>query len=237
MSSASSYIAALCYFFLMKMISFIRRTPAALLIVLAGCSSHSELPDFTASGYLADRGAVRIWRKNHDQQAVRMMTVYSPFNGGATETSDYLWQQGKLVSVERHITGAQPDDVTLRFDPDGNLSFMQRQLAGRREALDSDAVALYQFDAQRLLKISDDLLSGNVLLKQGSWLPGGQVTNCAGAPENPDLDSNELRIIAQQQSIKPGPLGIAWLEAPAGTQLLLISPQNLCAGEPKEENF
>nr|WP_245166602.1 DUF1481 domain-containing protein [Candidatus Erwinia dacicola] len=44
------------------------------------------------------------------------MTVYTPFSGGAVETSDYLWQQGKLVSVERHISGAEPDDVMLRSD-------------------------------------------------------------------------------------------------------------------------
>ncbi|RAP68085.1 hypothetical protein ACZ87_03896 [Candidatus Erwinia dacicola] len=65
---------------------------------------------------LADHGAVRIWRKNHDQQVAHLMTVYTPFSGGAVETSDYLWQQGKLVSVERHISGAEPDDVMLRSD-------------------------------------------------------------------------------------------------------------------------
>lgn len=208
-----------------------------MLILLAGCSSHSDLPDFTASGYLADRGAVRIWRKNQPQQVVHLMTVYSPFNGAAAETSDYLWQQGKLVSVERHVTGDKPDDVTLRFDQQGSLSFMQRQLSGRREALSADEVELYQFDAQRMLKISDDLLSGSVLLKQGNWQPDGTVIPCQGQRVQPELDQTELGYIARQQRDTPDSVSIAWLEAPAGTQLLLVSATDLCRNEPKEEGF
>ncbi|MCS3609982.1 DUF1481 domain-containing protein [Erwinia rhapontici] len=208
-----------------------------MLILLAGCSSHSDLPDFTASGYLADRGTVRIWRKNQHEQVSHLMTVHTPFNGAATETSDYLWQQGKLVSVERHVIGDKPDDVTLRFDQDGSLSFMQRQLSGRREALSADEIALYQFDAQRMLKISDDLLSGNVLLRQGSWQQDGTITTCQGKTVRPELDQTELGRIARQQRDTSGPVSIAWLEAPAGTQLLLVSASDFCKTEPKEEGF
>lgn len=208
-----------------------------MLILLAGCSSHSDLPDFTASGYLADHGAVRIWRKNHHQQVSHLMTVYTPFDGAATETSDYLWQQGKLVSIERHVIGDKPDDVMLRFAGDGSLSFMQRQLSGRREALSADDVALYQFDAQRMLKISDDLLSGSVLLKQGRWQQEGSVITCKGDKEQPELDETELGHIARQQRDTSGQVSIAWLEAPAGTQLLLVSASDLCKTEPQEDEF
>lgn len=221
----------------MKMISLARRLSLSMLILLAGCSSHSDLPDFTASGYLADRGAVRIWRKNHNQQVSHLMTVYTPFNGAATETSDYLWQQGKLVSIERHVLGDQPDDVMLRFALDGSLSFMQRQLSGGREALSADDVALYQFDAQRMLKISDDLLSGSVLLRQGSWQQDGSVITCKGSKVQPELDQTELGQIARQQRDTTGPVSIAWLEAPAGTQLLLVSASDLCKTEPQEDEF
>ena len=79
-----------------------------------------------------------------------------------------IWQADKLLSVERHVTGQQPDDVTLRFDHQGNLNFMQRQLAGRREAVSADSVELYRFDAQRMLAQSNALLSGRVLLRQGT---------------------------------------------------------------------
>lgn len=221
---------------LMKPIIFTRYIPLAMLMLLAGCGSHSDLPDFTASGYLADRGAVRIWRKNQQQQ-VRLMTAYTPFNGAAMETSDYLWQQGKLISIERHVSGDQPDNVTLRFDREGHVSFMQRQLAGKREALSADAVALYQFDGQRMLKISDDLLSGRVLLKQGTWQPDGSVINCQGERVRPELESTELGHIARQQRDVPGLPDIAWLEAPGGTELLTISATNLCQSAPKEDDF
>ncbi|MTD29365.1 DUF1481 domain-containing protein [Erwinia sorbitola] len=221
----------------MKLSAFTRPLTLAMLMLLAGCSSHSDLPDFTASGYLADRGVVRIWRKNQHQQVAHLMTVYTPFNGAATETSDYLWQQDKLFSVERHVAGDKPEDVMLRFDHDGNLSFMQRQLSGRRDALTPDEVALYQFDAQRMLKISDDLLSGSVLLKQGSWQPDGTVITCQGKRVKPEMDEMELGHIARQQRDAAGPVSIAWLEAPGGTQLLMASASDLCKTEPKEEGF
>lgn len=222
---------------MMQLTTFIQYNALALLMLLAGCSSHSNLPDFTASGYLADHGAVRIWRKNQPQQLVRLMTEYTPFRGSAVESSDYLWQQGKLISIERRVTGGQPDNVTLRFDRDGNVSFMQRQLAGRREALSADAVALYQFDSQRMLKVSDDLLSGRVLLKQGKWQPDGTVVSCQGGRVRPQLDSTELGRIARQQRDTSGYPDIAWLEAPAGTELLMVTATDLCQSEPEEDGF
>ncbi len=221
----------------MKLTSFARTLSLATLILLAGCSSHSDLPDFTASGYLADRGVVRIWRKNHQQQVAHLMTVYTPFNGAATETTDYLWQQDQLLSVERHVAGDKPDDVTLRFDQSGGLSFMQRQLSGRREALTEDEVALYRFDGQRMLKISDDLLSGSVLLRQGRWQQDGSVSTCQGKKVQPALESVELSQIARQQLEAAGPVSVAWLEAPRGTQLLLVTASDLCKTEPKEQDF
>ncbi|CAY72578.1 DUF1481 domain-containing protein [Erwinia pyrifoliae] len=222
---------------MMTLTSFTPIISFALLMLLAGCSTRSDLPDLTASGYLADGGAVRIWRKNHQQQVVRLMTEYTPFSGAAVETSDYLWQQGKLMSIERRVIGGQPDNVTLRFDQDGNISFMQRQLVGRREALSADAVALYQFDGQRMLKISDDLLSGRVLLKQGKWQPDGTVASCKGGRVRPQLDSTELGRIARHQRDVSGLPDIAWLEAPAGTELLMITATDLCQNEPKEDGF
>ncbi|MFS2224383.1 DUF1481 domain-containing protein [Pantoea sp. B65] len=208
-----------------------------LLLLLAGCSSQPTLPDFTASGYLADRGAVRIWRKNSHQQVAHMMTVFSPFNGDATEITDYSWQDGKLTSIQRQTKGAHPDDITLRFDPQGRLSFMQRQLQGRREAVSTDTVELYTFDAERMLKISDALLSGRVMLKQGRWLTGGEVKTCQGKLVQPALDSRSLGYIAQRQASSSVPLSIAWLEAPEGTQLLLAANEDYCQWEPKEDGF
>lgn len=208
---------------------------AALLV--AGCRSTPDIPAFTASGYLADRGVVRIWRKNAAHQAIHIRTVYTPFNGDAMESTDYSWRQGKLLSVERHVQGARPDDVTLRFDEQGSLNFMQRQLAGRREAVDSDTVDLYTFDAQRMLNVSDALLSGRVFLYQGHWLGGREVQSCEGTRLTPDFDADTQNSLAKQQRTSAAPLMIAWLEAPEGVQLLRVSQDDDCSWQPQEADF
>ena len=207
-----------------------------LCLLLTGCSSQ-HTPDFTASGYLADRGAVRIWRKEHSPRSTHLQTVYTPFNEPVTETTDYQWQQDKLISIERHSAGSHTESVTLRFDQNGRLSFMQRQLADRREALSADAVALYQFDAGRMLAISNDLLKGRVRLLQGHRTASGAVTLCDGNNASPDFDENAVRYIVQHQQASGEPLSLAWLEAPGGTQLLLATQENLCAAEPQADSF
>lgn len=207
------------------------------LLMLAGCSSPPKLPDFTASGYLADHGTVRIWRKDRLPYSSHFITRYTPFNGEATETTEYLWQNDKLVSIERHRGGQHGEKVTLRFDQDGSLSFMQRQREGRREALSADAVALYQFEAGRMLKISDDLLDGRVLLKQGRWSPSGVVTLCQGGEVEPGFDSQTVSYLRQHQSQSGKPVSIAWLEATRGTQLLLVSTEDECASEPVADDL
>ncbi|HAB26044.1 MAG: DUF1481 domain-containing protein [Pantoea sp.] len=206
------------------------------LLLLSGCGSTPDTPPFSASGYLADRGAVRIWRKN-SHLTIHLRTLYTPFNGDAAETTDYVWQEEKLVSVARHVSGKQPDDVTLRFDQDGSLSFMQRQLAGRREAVDPDTVELYKFDAQRMLAQSNALLSGRVMLKQGQWLGAKQIALCDGGRESPSFDDYALQTLAQQQRRSATPLLVSWLEAPEGTQLLRAAPGESCDSQPKEEDF
>ncbi|MGD8108826.1 DUF1481 domain-containing protein [Pantoea sp. FN0302] len=213
-----------------------KRLFALLTLLLAGCSSQPSLPDFTASGYLADRGAVRIWRKNH-QDSVHMLTVFTPFQEGATVFTRYGWQDGNLISIERHLKDARPDDVTLRFDGDGSLSFMQRQLAGRREAVSEQAIELYKFDAQRMLKISDALLAGRVLLKQGRWQGNNTLQTCQGEQIKPTLDESEWRRIGQLQHQTGARVSVAWLEAPADTQLLEVSTEDDCQWEPQEADF
>ncbi|HBZ14961.1 MAG TPA: DUF1481 domain-containing protein [Pantoea sp.] len=221
------------------MLNQISQRVCALLwgALLTGCSSTPDLPAFTASGYLADRGTVRIWRKNSDHQAVHLRTVFTPFNGDAMETTDYSWQQQQLVSVERHLAGAQPDDVTLRFDHQGNLNFMQRQLAGRREAVSADSVELYRFDAQRMLDQSNALLEGRVLLRQGHWLGGNQVRECDDKLVNAPFDRDTLYTLGRQQQSLAAPLMVSWLEAPEGVQLLRVTSDDECSWQPKESDF
>lgn len=222
------------------MLNLLHQRVCALLCgaLLVGCSSTPDLPAFTASGYLADRGVVRIWRKNSDHQSIHMRTVFTPFDGDAMETTDYSWLNNNLTNVERQVAGKQPDTVTLRFDQQGNLNFMQRQLAGRREAVSSDSVELYRFDAQRMLQQSNVLLDGRVLLSQGHWLGGIQVRTCEGKVINAPFDSSMVAALTQQQQRDPAvSLMVAWLEAPEGVQLLHITPTDECSWQPKESDF
>ncbi|KAA5921522.1 DUF1481 domain-containing protein [Pantoea sp. Bo_2] len=208
-----------------------------LPLFLFGCSSTPDIPPFSASGYLADRGVVRIWRKNSDHQSVHIRTLYTPFSGGEGEVTDYVWLEESLISIQRQVKGKQPDDVTLRFDQAGGLNFMQRQLAGRREAVSPDAVELYKFDAQRMRNLSDALLSGQVFLKQGHWLGNNLLESCEGQQVRPAFDADDVQMLTQQQRSVSAPLMVSWLDAPEGIQLLRISQQDDCSQQPTEDDM
>ncbi|WP_075183590.1 DUF1481 domain-containing protein [Pantoea sp. 1.19] len=209
------------------------------LLLLNGCSSKPSVPDFTASGYLADRGTVRIWRKNSEAHHVHIQTVYTPFDGdrAPTELSEYHWQGHTLTAITRETRGAHPETVTLRFDTAGELNYMQRQRDGQRQAVSDEAVALYQFDAQRMLALSDDLLAGRVFMTQGRWQGKGTVINCQGQPQQPAFDRASRQLIQQVQARSVTPVSVAWLEAPQGTQLILAEAGDVCASEPTAADF
>ncbi|WP_026042893.1 DUF1481 domain-containing protein [Pantoea sp. A4] len=214
-----------------------RYFPLLFSLLLTACSSHQKIPPFTASGYLADRGTVRIWRLNDGDQSIHLRAVYTPFTGDSREVTDYSWHDNQLVSLRKTLNGKQPDDVTLRFDHAGALSFMQRQLAGRREAVSPESVELYKFDADRLLKASNALLNGQVWLKQGHWLGDGQVRSCEGQIISPAFTDSDRRYVLQQQARLQTPLMVAWLEAPQGVQLVWYSAQDECSWQPTAEDL
>jgi len=216
---------------------FQRLSVLFLSLVLFGCSSTPDIPPFSASGYLADRGVVRIWRKNSDHQSVHIRTFYTPFSGSEGEVTDYVWLEESLISIQRQVKGNQPDDVTLRFDQAGSLNFMQRQLSGRREAVSPDAVELYKFDAERMRNLSDALLSGQVFLRQGHWLGNNVLESCEGQQVRPAFDADALQMLTQQQRRASAPLMVSWLEAPEGIQLLRVSQQDDCSQQPTEEDM
>lgn len=208
-----------------------------LLLSLTGCQSAGDAPPFGASGYLADRGVVRLWRKNSDSDKIAIRTLYTPFDSGITEQTDYQWQNGQLILVRRHTSGTAPDDVTLRFDSQGNVSFMQRQLASQREAVSTDSIELYRFDAQRMLQVSNGLQAGRVHLQQGQWKGNDQVVTCDNSLLDAGLDRTSQQLITRQQQHSDNPLYIAWLQGPEGTQLLKISTENLCRQAPKASDL
>ncbi|WP_116429433.1 DUF1481 domain-containing protein, partial [Klebsiella pneumoniae] len=84
-------------------------------------------------------------------------------------TTLYTYQGDVLRQIKRNDADGDRDSIQLRFADDGTVSFMQRQLATRREPLTSDEIALYQYQARRILEVSNALRAGKVKLLQGRW--------------------------------------------------------------------
>ncbi|HDL6963546.1 TPA: DUF1481 domain-containing protein [Yersinia enterocolitica] len=200
---------------------------------LSACSSQSGPPQFSASGYIADSGVVRLWRQDNAQQQPQvLMSVYSPYSGGNTRVTFYEYQHGVLREIRRNDLGDDPQSVELRFDEQGQVSFMQRQLATRREQLSVDNIAVYQLEAKRILELSSALRAGNVRLIQGRW-QDGIVTTCAGKTLRLSLDDNSQAWLSKRGANSAEPLGVAWLDSSEGQQLLLVANQDFCRWEPK----
>jgi hypothetical protein len=218
---------------------FVRR---ALMVVgvtgfLSACSLHSSTPTFTASGYVADQGIIRLWRKDDDQQRpLVVMSVYSPYSGPGTITTLYEYQHGVLSQIKRTDADGDRDSILLRLSEDGTVSFMQRQLATRREQLSSDDITRYQNQARRILALSDAQRAGNVKLLQGRW-QHGVVQTCQGEQIKPGLDSSSTAWIERRANNSSQPVSVAWLVAPEGSELLLVANEDFCRWEPKENTL
>lgn len=204
-----------------------------LALGLSACSSLSDPPQFSASGYIADSGVVRLWRQDNAQQQPQvLMSVYSPYFGGNTRVTFYEYQNGILREIRRNDLGATPQSVQLRFDEQGQVSFMQRQLASRRESLSADDIAVYQLEAKRILELSRVLRAGDVRLIQGRW-QDGMLTTCAGKTLRLNLDDNSQAWLTTRGEKNTQPLGVAWLDSSEGQQLLLVANQDFCRWEPQ----
>ncbi|UHM92815.1 DUF1481 domain-containing protein [Rahnella victoriana] len=214
------------------------RLVAGLLVLgLVGCSSKNTSELFFASGYVADQGINRIWREDSAQNEPQtILNVYSPYYGGDTIITRYEFQQGQLHLVkETHATKTDLG-VMLRFDEQGHVSFMQRQLPERREKLSSDDVERYKYEASKVLDLSSALKAGNVRLIQARWHKG-IITTCAGEQVTPELTVRSQVWLAKRASRSNDNLGLAWLTAPEGNELLLVANEDFCKWEPKESEL
>lgn len=155
------------------------------VLLLSACSRHSELPPFTASGYVGDHGAVRVWRKDSNDD-VHLLSVFSPWRSGDTTTSEYRWQGDTLSLIELNVYSQPPEHVRIRFDDRGELSFMQREVDGQKQQLSSDQIALYRYRADQTRQTSD-------ALRQGVWYYGRGV----GMPPN----ARSLRVKARRSNL------------------------------------
>ena len=206
------------------------------IMLLTACSGSSALPPFTASGYADDQGAVRIWRKDSADE-VRLLTVFSPWRNGDTSTGEYRWQGDTLSLIELNIYGKQREHIRARFDDNGELSFMQREIGDRKQQISSDSIALYRYRGEQIRQTSDALRQGRVVLRQGRWQPDGTVMTCEGQTLRPALDNIALDHIKRRQSHSSLAVSVAWLEAPEGSQLLLVANGDYCHWQPMEKNF
>ena len=103
-----------------------------------------------------------------------------------------------LRQIKRNDADGDRDSIQLRFADDGTVSFMQRQLATRREPLTSDEIALYQYQARRILEVSNALRAGKVKLLQGRWMQG-EVQTCDGQRMKPGLDAASIVWIGERR--------------------------------------
>jgi len=219
------------------LLSVWRRTlTLAGLLLLTACSHSDSLPPFTASGYAGDHGAVRIWRKD-DEDAVHLLTAFSPWRSGDTSISEYRWQGDRLALIELNVYGTPPEHIRARFDERGELSFMQREVNGQKQQLSSDQIALYRYRANQIRQTSDALRQGQVMLRQGRWHRDGSVTTCEGQTVKPDFEPQALSHIQRRQQHSSADVSLAWLEAPEGTQLLLVANEDFCRWQPDEKTF
>ncbi len=213
-----------------------RARPLVAVLLLSACSSKSGPPPFTASGYVADNGAVRIWRKD-DGDAAHILMAFSPWRGSDTTTGEYRWQDGKLTFLELNIAGKTPEHIKVRFDDRGELSFMQREINGQKQQLSNDQIALYQYRASQIKQTSDALRSGRVVLRQGRWQGNGKILTCEGQTVSTALDDYAVALINRRQSHSSLAVSVAWLEADKGSQLLLVANSDFCNWQPKPDTF
>ena len=209
----------------------------ASIALLTACSSQKPLSPFAATGYIADEGAVRIWRKESSGDNTHILAAFSPWRGGATTVGEYRWNNDQLTFLQLSIAGKDPEQVRIRFADNGELSFMQREVNGQKQQLSEDQIALYLYRARQTREVSEALRIGHVVLHQGRWHRDNTVTTCEGTLITPKLDNEALRFIERRQSNSTAEVSIAWLEAPEGTQLLLVANQDFCTWQPKPDDF
>lgn len=205
-----------------------------LAFSLVGCSSHQDTPLFSASGYIADQGINRLWREDDSEHRPQtLINVYSPYYGKDTVITRYEYVDGELHLIKESHAAAKDLGVTLRFDQEGNVSFMQRQLADAKEKLSADDIERYKYQADKVLNLSKTLRAGNVQLVQGRWRQG-VITTCAGEPVTLSLNIRSQVWLAKRAAKADDKLGLAWLTAPEGNELLLVANEDFCLWEPKQ---
>lgn len=199
--------------------------------LLAGCRGTPPEPTLNATGYLDNKGSVRIWRKDLNHIPIAIISDYVPYNNDEEQiVTTYEYVDGTLSQIKRQILAEPEVSEQLRFDADAKLTFNQRVFPDRKEMIDAAAVDALTYQARRILEMSSVLQAGNVRLIQGHYRQG-LLTTCNGEQANLDLEPSKQAWLNEQLKERSS-ANLAWLVSSVGEELILLTQKEICASEP-----
>ncbi|HEM8294808.1 MULTISPECIES: DUF1481 domain-containing protein [Providencia] len=208
--------------------------------MLSACSSNApKLPEFSASGFIADDGVIRMWRLNDAKsQPLVLMMVYSPYKGTDTSVNFFEYRSGNLWQIRSQILNQKGGDITeqLRFDKNNDVIFMQRAQDGTKTPLSTDEITRWRFEAARVLETNTALIVGGVKLYQGRWQQG-KVTTCEGDVRDVTFEPYAENWLQSRAKVWHSQLNLAWLESSEGNQLLMVADTDFCRWQPSKDSL
>ncbi|EKT58089.1 DUF1481 domain-containing protein [Providencia burhodogranariea] len=207
--------------------------------MLSACSSRPHLPEFSASGFIADDGVIRMWRLNDAKSDPQvLMVVYSPYKGTDTSVNFFEYRSGQLWQIRSQILNAGQQEIMeqLRFNKSDDVIFMQRVEKDQKIALTQDDITRWRFEAKRVLDVNTALIAGGVQLYQGSWSQG-KVTTCSGNVKDVKFEPYAQNWLESRAKVWHKQLYIAWLESSEGNQLLMVADNDFCRWEPSKDSL
>ncbi|MBQ0532420.1 DUF1481 domain-containing protein [Providencia rettgeri] len=208
--------------------------------MLSACSSNApKLPEFSASGFIADDGVIRMWRLNNAKsQPLVLMVVYSPYKGTDTSVNFFEYRSGNLWQIRSQILNQKNGDITeqLRFDKNNEVIFMQRTQDGYKTPLSTDDITRWRFEAERVLETNTALIVGGVKLYQGRWQQG-KVTTCEGDVREVTFEPYAENWLQSRAKVWHSQLNLAWLESSEGNQLLMVADTDFCRWQPSKDSL
>ncbi|PCQ36304.1 hypothetical protein CQA26_19545 [Providencia rettgeri] len=208
--------------------------------MLSACSSNApKLPEFSASGFIADDGVIRMWRLNNAKsQPLVLMVVYCPYKGTDTSVNFFEYRSGNLWQIRSQILNQKNGDITeqLRFDKNNEVIFMQRTQDGYKTPLSTDEITRWRFEAERILETNTALIVGGVKLYQGRWQQG-KVTTCEGDVREVTFEPYAENWLQSRAKVWHSQLNLAWLESSEGNQLLMVADTDFCRWQPSKDSL
>ncbi|WP_237673210.1 DUF1481 domain-containing protein [Klebsiella pneumoniae] len=143
-----------------------------------------------------------------------------------------------MALIELNVYGKTAGTYSRRFDAQGDFGFMQRENGRAKQSSPANPVCAISFIAPNRSARPRRPARGGSSAAGALWNAAAHtVLTCEGQRFSPDLDSRAPAHIERRQSHASAAVSIAWLEAPEGSQLLLVANENFCTWQPTEKNF